>query len=157
MEKEYSFKILDIKPFIKYLKENNFILKEETNQIRTLYKRKDNIMLRITINEQDNIIKKEFDFKEDKLSNNDYTERKETKSISYEDDEIINSIIDIFNYKKDTELKRKRIVYKKDNIIVEIDSYITPYNDIVFSIEGENIKELYFDIKKELEEYIVKE
>lgn len=157
MEKEYSFKILDIKPFIKYLKENNFILKEETNQIRTLYKREDNIMLRITINEKDNIIKKEFDFKEDKLSNNDYTERKETKSISYEDDEIINSIIDIFNYKKDTELKRKRIVYKKDNIIVEIDSYITPYNDIVFSIEGENIKELYFDIKKELEEYIVKE
>lgn len=159
MEQEYTIIIKEVKPFINYLESNNYILIEESNQKRIIYKKEDNTMLRITIKEMNNKIIKELDFKEDKLNNDNYIERKESKKLVFEDDEVIKSFIDFLNYKKDIELTRKRTVYEKEKVIVEIDEYVNPYKNIVFSIEGDALKAkiLYNDINNKLIEYIVKE
>ena len=94
-------------------------------------------MLRLTINKINDKVIKELDFKQDNLSNDSYIERKESLPIIYEDDEAVNSIIEFLNYKKFVELLRKRYVYKKDDVKIEIDEYVSPEQALVVAVEGE--------------------
>ena len=48
IEQEYSFKVTSIRPFLLYCKNNGFKKVEKTEQIRTLYKKEDKTMLRLT-------------------------------------------------------------------------------------------------------------
>lgn len=159
IEQEFSFKVTNINPFINYCKDNCFIKLEKTEQVRTLYKKEDKTMLRLTVKKSGRKVVKEMDFKQDILSSDVYIERKESLPISYEDDEAVNSIIDFLGYKKDVELVRTRYVFEKDKVKVEIDNYISPEKMLVVSIEG-NVKEseaLFNEFKKKYNKYFINE
>ena len=158
IEKEYSIKVTNIKPFLTYCKENNFKKIEKTEQVRTLYKKEDKTMLRLTIKKYGRKVVKEIDFKEDLLSKDNYIERKESLPLTYTDDEAINSIIDFLGYKKDIELIRTRHVYEKQDVKIEIDEYTSPKKMLVVSIESNNklSKEIYNELKKKYSKYLLK-
>lgn len=67
-EYEYSFKLSDIAPFIDYCISNNYELKEEYEQTRTLYKNSGKVMARITKNIYKNSEVEILNFKDDNLS-----------------------------------------------------------------------------------------
>lgn len=159
IEQEYSFKVIDIKPFLKYCKDNDFKKIEKTEQLRILYKKSDKTMLRLTIKKCGRKIVKEMDFKQDKLSSDVFIERKESLPIIYNDDEAIYSIIDFLGYKKNIELKRTRYVYEKKDVKVEIDEYISPDKMFVVAIEGntKNSNKVYNELKGKYYKYFLKE
>jgi len=151
-EYEYSFKVKDLKPYIDYCINNNYELLEENKQVRTLYKKKDKTMARITSKEKNGITKLFLDFKEDFLSDEDLIERKESLAIEFNDEKAVFSILDFLEYKKDIELSRTRMVYKKDKVIFEIDSYNSPEIMYVVAVEGdkEEVDKVYKEIKDKL-------
>ena len=104
VEYEFSFKVTNVNPFLKYCKDNDFKKIEKTEQVRTLYKKADKTMLRLTVKKCGRKVVKEMDFKQDKLSSDVFIERKESLPIIYNDDEAIYSIIDFLGYKKDIDL-----------------------------------------------------
>lgn len=159
IEQEYSFKVRSINPFLKYCKDNGFKKLEKTEQIRTLYKKSDKTMLRLTIKKCGRKVIKEMDFKQDKLSDDPFIERKGSLPISYTDDEAVYSIIDFLGYKKDVELIRTRYVYEKKDVKVEIDDYISPNKMLVVSIEGNanGSKKLYYELTEKYNQYLFKE
>ena len=61
IEQEYSFKVTNINPFIKYCKDNDFKKIEKTEQVRTLYKKEDKTMLRLTVKKNGRKVIKEMD------------------------------------------------------------------------------------------------
>ena len=157
-EHEYSFKVTNIKPFLKYCKDNNYKKIEVTDQTRILYKKPDKTMLRLTIKKQGRKVIKELDFKEDNLTNELYRKRRESLSMKYEDDEAVNSIIEFLGYKKARELIRKRNVYAKENVKFEIDDYISPEEMLVVGIEGDpsKIKVVYEELNHKFSKYFKK-
>ena len=159
IEQEYSFKVSDLRPFFTYLDNNNYELIETTEQVRTLYKKNDNTMLRLTVKKSNDKVVKELDFKQDNLSNDAYIERKESLPIVYEDDEAVQSIINFLDYKKAIELVRKRYVYKKNDIKFEIDEYISPEQALVVAVEGQKdiIEEIYNELKDKYNNYFINE
>lgn len=114
-------------------------------------------MLRLTINKINDKVIKELDFKQDNLSNDSYIERKESLPIIYEDDEAVNSIIEFLNYKKFVELLRKRYVYKKDDVKIEIDEYVSPEQALVVAVEGEReiIDNTFVELKEKYSNYFI--
>ena len=80
-----------------------------------------------------------LDFKEDKISSSDLNIRKESASISFDDENEVKSILDFLEYKKDNTIIRTRTVYKKENIKFEIDEYEYPKKYFVVAIEGEKM------------------
>lgn len=157
IEQEYSFKVTNINPFLKYCKENNFKKIEKTEQVRILYKKPDKTMLRLTIKKCGKKLVKEMDFKQDKLSSNVFIERKESLPIIYNDDEAVYSIIEFLGYKKDIELKRTRYVYCKDDIKIEIDEYVSPDKMFVVAIEGNTKKTelVYTEFKEKYNKFFL--
>ena len=155
IEQEYSFKVTNINPFIKYCKDNGYKKIEKTEQVRTLYKKEDKTMLRLTVKKSGRKVIKEMDFKQDILSDDVYIERKESLPITYEDDEAVNSIIDFLGYKKDIELVRTRYVYEKNKVKVEIDDYASPEKMLVVSVEGSNAEKLYNTFKEKYSKYFI--
>ena len=158
-EKEYSFKVTSIAPFIDYCVSNKYDFIEKTEQVRTLYKKSDNTMLRLTVKKVGDKVYKELDFKQDKLSNDPFIERKESKAIPYEDDEAVNSIIDFLDYKKAIELIRNRYVYSKEDVKFEIDEYLSPEEALVIAIEGDfdKITNIYNELKDKYKDYFINE
>lgn len=135
-EYEYSMKVDSLDKYINFCENNNYVLKENYYQIRTIY-RNDNNMARITISKSNDSIKKELDFKESKLSDDELIVRKETLPIEFTNDDAINSILEFLNYKKDNTVERKRYVYEYNNeFIIELDEYIKPNHSFVVSLEG---------------------
>ena len=148
-EYEYSFKVKDIVPYIKFCEDNNFIKVEESLQKRTLYRKEDKTMARITIKEIDKVISKYLDFKDDILTDEVLIERRETLSIRFEDDEAVESILNFLGYKQFNILDRKRIVYEKGNVKFEIDHYSSPEEMYVVAVEGEkdDVDKVYAEIQ----------
>lgn len=159
VEYEFSFKVTNIKPFLKYCKDNGFKKIEKTEQVRTLYKKADKTMLRLTAKKCGRKVVKEMDFKQDKLSSDVFIERKESLPIIYNDDEAIYSIIDFLGYKKDIELIRTRYVYEKKDVKFEIDEYVSPDKMLVVAIEGntKNSSKVYDELKEKYYKYFLKE
>ena len=66
-EYEYSFKVRTIEPFIEYCVNNNYELKKEYVQTRTLYKNGGKVMARITKNVYESEEIEILNFKDDNL------------------------------------------------------------------------------------------
>ena len=156
-EYEYSFKVNDIKDYLLYLEDNGYKLVSNTNQQRIIYKNKNKTMARITIEDNNHKKVKKLDFKEDKLSDDDLTIRKETKPIIFTNGDDIEDTLEFLGYYKDKILKRKRRVYQKGKVKFEIDKYEYPFTDYVVALEGNkedvdleynNLKELNDKNKK---------
>lgn len=139
-EYEYSKKVDNLDKYIDYCEINGFVLKEKIKQIRTIYRKNDSTIARITINENNGVIKRELDFKEDKLSDEELIVRKESLSLEFDDEKSVLSILDFLNYKQDNTLERIRYIYEKDDIKFEFDEYIKPERCNVVSLEGEKNK-----------------
>ena len=129
-EYEYSFKVKDIKPYIKYCKDEGYEYMSESKQIRELYRNSNKTLARITINKLDGHEETYLDFKDDNNSNDVLKVSRETVPLKIEkyNKEAVYSILEMLGYKKDKVLSRTRIVYKKDG-----DSNITGF-DVTFEI-----------------------
>ena len=141
-EYEYSFKVKDIKPYIDYCEKNNYKLISENRQIRELYRSQNKILARITTKINDSGIEKLLDFKDDNNTDDILKVSRETIPLIIKDDNIdaVNSILEILGYKKDKILNRTRVVYQKEGVKFELDSYVSPDIMFVVGIEGENEK-----------------
>ena len=148
MEYEYSFKVSSIEKYLEYCINNNYTLKNEINQTRTIYRKEDKTIARITIEKGNTTIKK-LDFKEDNLSNSDLIIRKESKDLIFNDLESCESILDFLGYKKDNTLIRNRYIYTLDEVKFEIDKYIEPEKCYVVAVEGSKDKadKVYRDLE----------
>ena len=152
-EYEYSFKVKDIKEFIQYCVLNEYEKKEEYLQTRILYKNGGPVMARITENIYNDYVQKVLNFKDDNLNDNILKVSRETKDLVINDDnqEFVDSLIEILDLTHKKVLKRKRYVFEKNSVKFEIDEYIEPVMNVV-AIEG--LQEEVDVVYKELEEII---
>lgn len=156
IEYEYSFKVLDIKPFIKFCENKNYEKEESITQTRVLYKNENGVLARITTNKSDNRVKQYLNFKEENESEKVLKESKETSmlEVNSENKDFIKSMLEILNFYKSKELKRTRHIYKKDKVKFEIDYYMQPEMQVV-AIEGEKneVDKVYKEIEVLYEKY----
>ena len=152
-EYEYSFKVKDIKEFVKYCTLNKYEKKEEYLQTRILYKNGGPIMARVTENIYNDRREKVLNFKDDNLNDKDLKISRESKDliVNDENEEFVESLIEMLDLTNKKILKRKRYIYEKNNVKFEIDEYIDPVMNVV-AIEG--LKEEVDIVYKELEEII---
>lgn len=153
IEYEYSFKVKDIEPFIKFCKDNNYEESKVVLQTRTLYKNDSKILARITKNEIGEETFLYLNFKEENETENILKQSQESQILEINDSnkEFINSFLKMFKFRKSKELKRKRYVYKKDkeeSVKFEIDEYSKPQMKVV-AIEGDKkqVDKVYEQIK----------
>lgn len=147
-EYEYSFKVESLKPYIDYAVNNGYEEISNNDEIRDLYSNDSSKIARLTyIN--DSII---LDFKEKGDTSIILKEREESEPIqaNKEEKETILSILDVLNYKMINHLERKRIVYKKNNVKFELDSYTYPNKEFIVGIEGkkEEVDKVYNELKQ---------
>lgn len=149
-EYEYSFYVTSLEPYIKYCENNSYVKISDLRQIRTIYRKYDKTIARITKSIKDEIEIKELDFKEDLITESDLIERKESLPIKFEDEKAILSVLEFLEYKEDNTLDRNRIVYKKGNVKFEFDIYKIPYDAYVVAIEGEKneVDEVFLALKE---------
>lgn len=149
-EYEYSFKLSDIAPFIDYCISNNYELKEEYEQTRTLYKNSGKVMARITKNIYKNSEVEILNFKDDNLSDSVLKVSRESKDLLIDDKnrEFVKSLLEILELNETKKLVRKRYVYINNNVIFEIDKYIEPIMNVV-AIEGnkDEVDNIYNELK----------
>lgn len=90
-----------------------------------------------------------LDFKEDKLGNNVLNERKGAPKIVIDNYDNVLKILEFLECKVDDTIERNRIVYKKNNVIFELDFYIKPEKAYVVSLEGDRniVDKIYNEIK----------
>lgn len=152
-EYEYSFKVKDIKDFVQYCILNEYEKKEEYLQTRILYKNGGPVMARITENIYNDYVQKVLNFKDDNLNDNILKVSRETKDLVINDDnqEFVDSLIEILDLTHKKVLKRKRYVFEKNSVKFEIDEYIEPVMNVV-AIEG--LQEEVDVVYNELEEII---
>lgn len=151
-EYEYSFKVLDLGSYIEYCEKNNYIKKEESLQEIILYKNINKTMARIITKEINGNRKIFLDFKGDDESDKILKIRKESLPLELLDSnrEAVDSILDILGYKKKKVLARKRIIYYKNDVVFELDSYTSPEVMYVVGIEGnkEKVDDVYNKLNK---------
>lgn len=160
MEYEYSCKVKDLLPFIKYCLNNNYELKDEYEQTRILYKNGSKVMARITRNKKNDEDIEILDFKEDNLDKEILKIRKESKSLIITDDncEFVESLLDILELKEAKKLIRKRFIYVYNNVKFELDEYKVPLMNVL-AIEGkkEEVDIVYNSLKSIIDDNIVRE
>ncbi len=139
-EYEYSMVVDSLNKYIDYCENNNYELRDKIFQTRTIYRKNNNTIARITINKMGNKEQKYLDFKEDKLSVGPLIERRESGALEFEIIKDAESILNFLEYKKDITLIRNRLVYYKDDVTFELDEYIEPNNNFVVSVEGNKEK-----------------
>lgn len=157
-EYEYSFKVKDIVPFVDYCVSNNYELKKEYEQTRTLYKNGGKVMARITKNVYNDDEVEILNFKDDNLSDNVLKVSRESKDLLVNDEnrEFVKSLLEILELNETKKLARKRYVYIYNNVVFEIDKYITPVMNVV-AIEGEKeeVDKVYNDLKSVIDSNIM--
>lgn len=83
---------------------------------------------------------------------------RETKDLKINDDnrEFVKSLLEILELKEAKKLIRKRFVYKKNNIIFEIDKYTTPIMNVV-AIEGlkDEVDKVYNELKSMIDSNVI--
>ncbi len=158
IEYEYSFKVRDITPFITYCDKNGYIKISENKEIREMYRNLAGSLARKTTKIIDNKNQKELDFKEDDCSSKILKERKETLPLKYKSDEEIDSILEFHGYKYYKTLNRTRIVYEKNKVTFELDTYYSPEKMFVVALEGskEETNQIYKELINKFKEYIIK-
>ena len=157
-EYEYSFKVKDIEPFINYCLENNYEFKYEYKQIRTLYKNGGKVMARITKDIYSDKEVEVLNFKDDNLGNSVLNVCRESKDLIINDEnrDFVKSLLEILELNKTKELIRKRYVYKKNNVIFELDRYTSPIMNVV-AIEGkkEEVDNVYNELRKIIDNNVI--
>lgn len=157
-EYEYSFKVKDIRLFIDYCVNNNYELKKEYEQIRTLYKNGGKVMARITKNIFKDKEEEILNFKDDNLSDSVLKVSRESKDliITNENREFVKSLLEILELSETKKLIRKRYVYTSNNVIFEIDEYTNPLMKVV-AIEGkkDDVDIVYNELKLIIDNNIV--
>ena len=131
MEYEYSYTVDDLSKVLDYL-DKNYKFIEKYKEQRVIYRNSNHTMARITYKNNEMFL----DFKEDKLSDKELIERKESKSIKIDDLESAENILSFLDYKKDNSMIRYRSIYEGNNIKFEIDEYLEPKKAYVISFEG---------------------
>lgn len=158
-EYEYSFKVKNIKEFIDYCIDYQYEKKEEYLQNRTLYKNNGPIMARITENIYEDKKEKLLNFKDDNLNENILNTSRETKNLIINEDnqEFVDSLIEILNLKNKKTLKRKRYIFEKNNVKFEIDEYTEPVMNVV-AVEGlkEEVDLVYNELEQIINRNIIK-
>ncbi len=141
-EYEYSFKVKDIKPYIDYCEDNgyNFLYKNE--QVRELYRNPNKTLARITRKIVDGHEENVLDFKDEEQSYEVLKVARETIPLKIEkyNKEAVHSILEMLGYKKHKILNRTRVVYQKDDVKFELDSYTSPEKMFIVGIEGNDKK-----------------
>ena len=131
MEYEYSYTVDDLSKVLDYL-DKNYKFIEKYKEQRVIYRNSNHTMARITYKNNEMFL----DFKEDKLSDKELIERKESKSIKIDDLESAENILSFLDYKTDNSMIRYRSIYEGNNIKFEIDEYLEPKKAYVISFEG---------------------
>lgn len=159
-EYEYSFKVKDIKPFIDYCINNNCQKNKEYEQTRLLYKNGGKVMARITKNTYENEVIEVLNFKDDNTNDSILKISRETKDLVITDENrsFVESLLEILDLKETKKLVRKRYVYKKDNVLFELDNYSNPKMNVV-AIEGikSEVDIVYNDLKQVIDENILED
>ena len=152
-EYEYSLKVKDISEFIKYCNDNNYVKEDEYLQTRTLFKNGGPVMARITENEINGKVEKILNFKDDNLNDNTLKISRESKDliVTSENEEFVESLLQILDLNNKKVLKRKRYVFVKEYVKFEIDEYLEPIMNVI-AIEG--IKEEVDKVYESLSELI---
>ena len=155
LEYEYSFKVKDVNPFIEFCKKENYMEKSIVSQKRVLYRNNSGILARITTNSQGENEKSYLNFKEADDSEKILKVSKESIELEINDSnkEFVKSLLNMFEFKENKELIRKRYVYTKGNVKFEIDEYQKPQMKVV-AIEGE--KKEVDEVYKKIEELYLK-
>lgn len=152
-EYEYSLKVKDVGEFIKYCNDNNYVKEDEYLQTRTLFKNGGPVMARITENEINGKVEKILNFKDDNLNDNTLKISRESKDliVTSENEEFVESLLQILDLNNKKVLKRKRYVFVKEYVKFEIDEYLDPIMNVI-AIEG--IKEEVDKVYESLSELI---
>lgn len=142
VEYEYSFKVKDLKKYIQYCEENGYRQISASHQTRKLYTNKNQILARITTDISKNKEEIILDFKDENDSPNILKSSRESKPlvITKKNMEAVESILDILGYNLSKVLKRDRVVYQKNGVKFEIDSYLKPEVCHVVALEGNKIE-----------------
>ena len=152
-EYEYSLKVKSVSEFIKYCNDNNYVKEDEYLQTRTLFKNGGPVMARITENEINGKVEKILNFKDDNLNDNTLKISRESKDliVTSENEEFVESLLQILDLNNKKVLKRKRYVFVKEYVKFEIDEYLEPIMNVI-AIEG--IKEEVDKVYESLSELI---
>lgn len=155
LEYEYSFKVKDVNPFIEFCKKENYMEKSIVSQKRVLYENNSGILARITTNSQGENEKSYLNFKEADDSEKILKVSKESIELEINDSnkEFVKSLLNMFEFKENKELIRKRYIYTKGKVKFEIDEYQKPQMKVV-AIEGE--KKEVDEVYKKIEELYLK-
>ncbi len=135
-------------------------MKEKENlQTRVLYRNPYSILARITTQENKDKVVTSINFKDENESVDILKTSRETPSldITEENEEFIMAMLDMLEFNKFKVLKRKRYVYKKNNVKFEIDEYSAPEEMCVVAIEGdkEEVDRIYEEVNKLLSSYLI--
>ena len=159
-EYEYSFKVKDIKPFIDYCIDNNYQKNKEYEQIRLLYKNGGKVMARITKNTYEDEVVEVLNFKDDNTDDSILKISRETKDLVITDENrsFVESLLEILDLKEVKKLVRKRYVYKKNNVLFELDNYSSPKMNVV-AIEGikDEVDVIYNELKGVIDNNILED
>ena len=141
-EYEYSFKVKELKPYLKYCIKENYFKEKEEKQIRDLYSNNSGVLARVTTSKIKNKEIVTIDFKGEDNSNKVLKTTKESLPLIIDKKSLkaFYSILDILGYKMIKHLVRKRVVYVKGKVKFEIDKYISPEKMNVVAIEGKKIE-----------------
>ena len=154
IEYERSFNVEDIEPYINYCKQNEYELVSKTEQNRVVYECKHNIHIiaRLTTEVINGVSKTMFDYKNVDKSNNDLKVSRESipMVVTEENKDVVLSILNVTDFVFASNNQRVRYVYKKDDIIFEIDDYTLPRIMKVVALEGnqEKVESVYAKIKQ---------
>ena len=115
-------------------------------------------MARITENIYDDRSEKVLDFKDDNLTDKILKISRESKDLIINEDnqEFVNSLLEILDLKCYIMLKRKRYVFKKNNVKFEIDEYSEPIMNVI-AIEGlkSEVDKVYNELTEIINSYKV--
>ena len=141
IEYKYNFKVDDVAPFIDYCESQGYELLSRETQNRVVYECESNrnIISRITKSIVAGETRTVWDFKKVDNKSTRLKESVESKEMQIDGcREIVESMLSIMRFEKTADNTRDRVVYKKDNVIFEIDKYISPKMNVV-AIEGDKV------------------
>ncbi len=154
-EYEYSFKVESVEPYIDYCIDNGYTKTKESIQNRIVYQSLNNehLIARITstiVNDENEEI---LDFKNFSEKHKELQVSDESIPLKVDDNNraIVMSMLEVLDFEEAADNTRKRVVYQNDDVIFEIDEYITPKMNVV-AIEGnkEKVDLIYEEVSKKI-------
>ena len=101
-----------------------------------------------------------LNFKDDNLSDSILKVSRESKDLVMNDEnrEFVKSLLEILELIETKKLVRKRFVYTCNNVIFEIDKYITPVMNVVaVEVKKDEVDNVYMELKVAIDNNIVED